>query len=461
MDKKQNNKRDFTPVYLPSQINEDILISEESVKVTTAAGECIGKCKIMITCLPQARLRFHVNFNKIDTSLFHGGRDSIKSVFLPERQLEIPGLAVNYNVSLGKKSEITMTWTPCKEPIIASGNKKSSMSYVVFNIFNFKDFRGTRNSVKNIKNGGTCRIDHINITWQGWEIEIKKLESTSQTVKELKAKGGYGLTHIGIIRKKNNIFTGEEVENILLGIGFLLSFARGIWCHPILSTGFNENECKVWEEWISPSNSWITPHTWFDEQHGQQLQDFFPGLMDKLTDDSWGDTIQEVIYWYLQSCNLANGTDSGIILIQAAIERLSFEYTVNHKKLLTKNGFKDLWASDKFRLLFASIDIPLDIPDSDLLIPMKVAAKNFNWLDAPHAFTEVRNSIIHPEHKKRDSVKKIYYETWSMGLWYLELAILRLCDYRGTYNNRLVRGMVGQVENVPWSKKNNKNNNFK
>ena len=39
-------------------------------------------------------------------------------------------------------------------------------------------------------------------------------------------------------------------------------------------------------------------------------------------------------------------------------------------------------------------------------------------------------------------------------MWYLELAILRICNYEGTYANRLAdEHWVGQVEEVPWSKK--------
>ncbi len=44
------------------------------------------------------------------------------------------------------------------------------------------------------------------------------------------------------------------------------------------------------------------------------------------------------------------------------------------------NGFKDLWASDKFRLLFSSLGIPLEIPkETPGIIKL---AKDFTWLDA-------------------------------------------------------------------------------
>jgi hypothetical protein len=77
-------------------------------------------------------------------------------------------------------------------------------------------------------------------------------------------------------------------------------------------------------------------------------------------------------------------------------------------------------------------------------------AKDFNWLDAPHALTEIRNSLVHPEHKRRGQLDSAYYEAWNFGLWYLTMGLLAVCEYSGTYGNRLKKRIVGQVEEVPW-----------
>jgi hypothetical protein len=55
-----------------------------------------------------------------------------------------------------------------------------------------------------------------------------------------------------------------------------------------------------------------------------------------------------------------------------------------------------------------------------------------NWIDAPDAVTEIRNSLVHPEHKRRSQLERAYYDGWKLGLWYLELAILAICGYSGT-----------------------------
>jgi hypothetical protein len=81
---------------------------------------------------------------------------------------------------------------------------------------------------------------------------------------------------------------------------------------------------------------------------------------------------------------------------------------------------------------------------------MAKLAKVFNWLDAPHALTEIRNSLIHPEHKNRGRFQSVYYEAWNLGLWYLATGLLAVCGYSGTYWNRLRQRWLGRVEKVPW-----------
>lgn len=40
---------------------------------------------------------------------------------------------------------------------------------------------------------------------------------------------------------------------------------------------------------------------------------------------------------------------------------------------------------------------------------------------------------------------------WSLGLWALELCLLRLFGYRGKYSNRITQRYTGEVEDVPWA----------
>ena len=76
------------------------------------------------------------------------------------------------------------------------------------------------------------------------------------------------------------------------------------------------------------------------------------------------------------------------------------------------------------------------------------------FVDAPYFLTEIRNSMVHPDNRHRHLFKGFYPDAWRLGMWYLELTILRLCGYEGTYANRLKHERwIGQVEDVPSLKK--------
>jgi hypothetical protein len=66
----------------------------------------------------------------------------------------------------------------------------------------------------------------------------------------------------------------------------------------------------------------------------------------------------------------------------------------------------------------------------------------------------VRNKVVYPPDKIR-SVEwpsgGELFEAWQFITWCLELGILRLLEYRGSYWSRLqLGGWSGRVEPVPW-----------
>ena len=138
------------------------------------------------------------------------------------------------------------------------------------------------------------------------------------------------------------------------------------------------------------------------------------------------------------------------------MELIAWVLIVEKDKNLSEIGFdKNLPASDKLRILFSKLGIPMEIPSSSNLLSdlREMASQNdCNWMDAPHAFTEMRNGIVHPKTKKRN---KIYHApgyaklgTAFLGLWYLELVLLAMFKYQGCYANRLENQ---NLEVVPWS----------
>jgi hypothetical protein len=428
-----------------------IVLHKDSASVCINGNTYTGDGEARLDLLPRAGIHLYGYFKGViakDAMEAHIGQREITSFSINGRKIE--GFRVSSSGDLPSQ-EFNIKWCPKSEPIIGVGDGLTEMKRVVFHVFNFVDLLGTRHSTE--QNGTSIHaIQHVDLICDEWKVDLKSLLSTPQNIKALKEEGGYRLTHIGGIQRPGGTpIVGNDVDKCLHALRYALSLAKGGWCEPICAVGFDASGNRVWESWSSPREPWHNPFCWFDPHSELQLATMFSSFMKIWADDEWREALHEVIYWYLNANFSSRGIDAGIILTQAAIERLSFQFAVKDRRLVTVEGFKNLWASDKFRLLFSSLKIPLDIPTETPELQDLAHNQKMKWLDAPQALTEIRNSLVHPEHKKRGQLGSAYYEAWNLGLWYLEMGILAICGYSGTYGNRLKQRWVGQVENVPWS----------
>jgi len=446
------NIHGLEPAFDFADCESSVLLNHGQAEVRVDGNSYTGDGEVRLDFLPRVDVHLYGYFKGVPAKDVMGassGQKVISSFSINGRQIEGFRLSSGGDVN---SQEFSLKWCPKSEPINGVGDESTQMTRVVFHLFNFVDLRGTRRSTEQ-KGTMIHAIEHVDLTCDEWKVELKSLISTQENIKALKEEGGYRLTHIGCIQKADGtLFSGKDADVCLKGLRFFFSFAKGGWCEPICAVGFDASGSHVWESWSSPRESWHTPLSWFDPHNGSQLAALFPGFMKRWANDEWREALHEVIYWYLNANYSSRGIDAGIILTQAAIERLSYEYSVKDKRLLSVKGFKDLWASDKFRLLFSSVKIPLDIPSETSELQQLSCSSQMNWLDAPHALTEVRNSLVHPEHKHRGQFGTAYYEAWNLGLWCLEMGILAICGYSGTYGNRFKQRWVGQVEDVPWKK---------
>jgi hypothetical protein len=272
----------------------------------------------------------------------------------------------------------------------------------------------------------------------------------------LKNEGGYGLTHIGKLKKIDKTpFLGKDATSMLYALEYFLSFTKGAWCVPVCAVGYDSSGNPVWESWSSPYESYSGSQSWFDKHHSEQMEKLFPGFMNRWNDEYWNDTFQKVIYWYLNANK--SRIDAGVLLTQTAIERLTFSYFKG--KSLSSDS-----AGLRIKQLLSCLDIPICLTEATPNLKRvieELKAVGTKCDDAPHAITLVRNSLVHPDSKysglfKSDLNKpctpNILYETYNLGLWYLELSMLKLCGYWGTYSNRLTAKVVGEIEDVPWKK---------
>jgi len=301
---------------------------------------------------------------------------------------------------------------------------------------------------------GSGRASRLTLRGGGWLITLDAVEDQKTIGEILDARSGFGITHVGRLEKEDgNSFRVEDAHVILDALAWYASFAAGRWTGPCLPAGFDAGGNQVWQVW---SSSRTVPfrkrRTWLDSNHGEQFETPFPGFLKLWLDEDWEEVIRVAIHWYVEANAQAGSIEGSIVQTQTAFELLSSAVLVEHYGWLSTDGYEKLAAADRIRLLFRWVGIPTAIPAK--LADLTRQAKADNWPDTPTAMTMIRNTITHPTKKNREKfgkhLKGARTDVWTLGLWSLELCLLRLFEYRGSYGNRITQQWCGEIEKVPW-----------
>lgn len=439
-------------VLLTKKEPAEIIINEESFK---------GQGKGILFLGRNASIIFQMSISNSDFPSFVETAKAIKTINANRAKLKLTNRDVGINNgtilsssillnNLQNDSILSVSWGALREPFCVYGDEDTEVDYISFHLLNGIDFF-CNNPLKEEFNGGFVYNSLASLEWNGWKISIKSIRNTGENIKFLERNGGYALTHIGMAKKDDSSsFKIKDFEEIRSGLSFFLTFAIGRTLWPDLCVGYSNTQ-KVYEDWGAVASPWSDIGTWWHRTsstrpHSSRLEELFPLFMDKWSDKNWRTTLGEAIHWYLNSNDTSKlMLEPSLILQQAAIERLAFEYAVNDKKLISSEGFKNLRASDKFRLLFSSLGLPLPIPLE--LKSLLSISKSRKWEDVPQALTEIRNSIVHPDHRQKGKFSEALYEAWCLSLESLELSILGICGYKGQYQSRVKTKQIS----VPWN----------
>lgn len=348
---------------------------------------------------------------------------------------------------------LELNWLPRFEPVALCDMHSKTSVVAIFHLFNFPDFRGGQ--YQDTAPAG-CAL--LVLESEEWRISLQELPdgATREAWDRIKAEGGCFLTHVvKLERKDGKLFSGDDASEQCHLLNNFLSFIKGGKCAPVCGVGLDVAGATTWKTFASP-HAVKPPYSWFNPFKASQAELLFPLFAKRWQQsEEWRDCLRSSTYWYAQA-NTSGGSpgiDAAIILAQSALERLSYHYLVVDRKMISGKGFDDLRASDRLRMLFTVCGIPNEVTDTtpDIRQANDTFRKESKWMDAPHAITDIRNSLVHPVSKKK--VNGCYVDAWKLSLWYLELSVLALCGYDGTYTSRLTAKCVTDSENVPWGRK--------
>ncbi len=446
----------ITPIYSQDEPSQPIQLGKFAAVLNNETCEATA----VVRFNPRHQLCFMVTLkNRERKSLFSTLTDRAGVLTLPERykiQFKASCISRTTNVDgAGTIEELNLT--PTTLPLSLAPASTALVS-AKFHVFNCPDFHGPEDyciTVKDDSHETSIRCGRAILRSAGWIITIAGTDHTRKLCKQLDESGGYVITHVGAIeRADGSPFSSDQLEDLLLSLRYFLSFTLGRWTALAFPVGFDEKGERVFEQWgipLSSSGAWTGSCSWFTDRAGGLLTEVFPGFWAMWKDQLWNRTIREAIYWYLEAHGRGTtiAIDTGLILTQAALERLAWTYCVEYRKMISEKAFgeRGIQSADKLRLLASAMGIPLKIPVNLSALHAKRGGK---WFDAMEAITTIRNDLVHPQ-KKTQLPDGSQYEAWKLSLWYLDLVFLHLCGHKGRYSNRLKVKWAGELDTVPWS----------
>jgi len=164
------------------------------------------------------------------------------------------------------------------------------------------------------------------------------------------------------------------------------------------------------------------------------------------------DFLTSLIHWYVEANGNSVFSEGSIIMAQTALELVYNWWIIEQKRMIIGKDTENINASNKIRLLLSQLNLSQEMPDR---IPNLIdfMNKTENIPDIPEAIVYIRNAIVHSQVEKRKKLSAIHglaiFEALQVYLWYIELSLLRILDYKGEYSNRCTN-IYKKKEFVPW-----------
>lgn len=378
--------------------------------------------------------------------LFTDRKEKIKVVLANGAQFD--AIPIYGKISIGKDSySLEISIILAHQPAIVV-NKKNPITELTFPMLNFPSVLSSRS--KRISAGtNIIFVPDIRIEVSGWCIEMTGVDNIRDVEKMLKQKRGFGITYTGRITQLNETeFEVNEAKKLLRVLQIFLSFSCGRACGFPLVEGKDRRGLNSWVQWGSHYvHPWDYRHSLLCFYHFDKiLQSLFPKFLALYENDEWTKVLIRVIYYYLESNNVPM-REAGIISAQITLELLSSQIL----RELGKSKKEREPAGKFINRAFETLNIATNIPEHYECL--RNVCNIHHWENGPHALTDIRNDIVHSNGKFDDSLT-LQSEAWMLGLWYIEMLLLKKLDYRGMYNNRSAtrQNNLESFSLVPWAK---------
>lgn len=261
----------------------------------------------------------------------------------------------------------------------------------------------------------------------GWKLTLDAVEGCDERIRQLKATGGYGVTHmLRMERADGSQFSTGAAPLILSEVNLLLSFIAGHRVGLVAGHGFEHGRSDP--TWFSLHDPWTAPMTslrgWLDVQRPTSSSEVAATIARiwPILDEDWSG----ILNWFLSSD--VHPVDVGIVTAQASIEKLAYKVIELEQGATLPHA-----AAEQIRELATHFGMGTAVPSSNPALDALVASDT-NLKDGAGGSTWVRNTLVHATPAKQAKLRSLpglRREAWEFMMNFLVEAILRRVGHKG------------------------------
>lgn len=259
----------------------------------------------------------------------------------------------------------------------------------------------------------------------GWEF----------TILECPEKNELGVTHSGSIQRTDNgTFSMQQLNHVIDGLTYFLSFIAGVYRIPVITIGYNSNGDPASGRIASFKQNKYHIGNWFNFQSRETITTLFPGFWKCFKNHP--QEIYSVIGSYAESSIIAHAglPRNALTCSQTALEGLS-------RWLLVRERHSQEKTSDYIKAALDKVGIKHDLSEHPNIL--KLWQNNHKQSgdddDGLTFITRLRNKKTHPKFIQINSSDYLY--AWNLSQRYVELILLSLFDHKHEYYDRISKNI--------------------
>lgn len=336
------------------------------------------------------------------------------------------------------------------------GEKDIPVTSIEFEVCNLREFNGRGVQISQTALANTL----ILLEDEHHKIELFKHKDFQAKNKDLKWNGSFQSLYSGklVSKKSSETLTQNRSKEVFDCLFLFLSFLNGRRCSPIFRKGIYE-ESEIWQDYTPYHvDKFKNVLTWPPQTGIDEIESLWSKFYTLYKNADEKDFLNVAIHTYIRANGHIALPFEGISMVANNLELLVNYLVVEKKKIIAGKDVESLQASNKIRLLLSQVGVKNEIPDT--LTQTKIYQRSSNdslKMDGPEFFMQIRNTIVHGQLDKRKKLSKIplpvMWEVLNLSIWYVEVILLYVLKYKGTYRNRTLNSQWnGEAEeSMPWT----------